>query len=241
MEIQDGFIVGIFNYCDGWCVACAFTSRCRLFADKVEMEARQDPGLKALVEAPPLPQDLPRPLAPWMEELIEEMNEAARDVPAGKIDIPEVRLPPAHEALSQRTKDYLDRVYAWLSAHEEFANVSDPRDPRAVVGWFHMMIHVQTMRALHGLAEDDPAERGWPADYDGSAKVVLVAVERSHTAWLAIVARGMASWSDVEMFVRQLLRIRDEVERVFPKARAFVRPGLDEPEEVAKLIASEGA
>jgi hypothetical protein len=53
MEIQDGFIVGIFNYCDGWCVACAFTSRCRLFADKVEMEARQDPGLKALVEAPP--------------------------------------------------------------------------------------------------------------------------------------------------------------------------------------------
>src|ERR1044072_83550 len=51
MEVRNGFIVGIFNYCDRWCDACAFTSRCRLFADGAEIKASLDPGLKALVRS----------------------------------------------------------------------------------------------------------------------------------------------------------------------------------------------
>ena len=44
MEIQDGFIVGIYNYCDRWCEACQFTSRCRSFSNRAKFEASQDPG-----------------------------------------------------------------------------------------------------------------------------------------------------------------------------------------------------
>jgi hypothetical protein len=32
----------------------------------------------------------------------------------------------------------------------------------------------------------------------------------------------------------------ESLERIFPKARAFVRPGLDEPDEVSLLLAKEG-
>lgn len=39
VEIRDGFIVGIYNYCDAWCARCAFTSHCRVFADLRETEA----------------------------------------------------------------------------------------------------------------------------------------------------------------------------------------------------------
>ncbi len=39
MEVQDGFIVGIYNYCDSWCEPCQFTSRCRVFADGAKHEA----------------------------------------------------------------------------------------------------------------------------------------------------------------------------------------------------------
>ena len=35
------------------------------------------------------------------------------------------------------------------------------------------------------------------------------------------------------------LEIRDEIERVFPNARSFVRPGFDVPDDVARLLASE--
>jgi hypothetical protein len=33
--------------------------------------------------------------------------------------------------------------------------------------------------------------------------------------------------------------LSDELDRVFPKARAFVRPAFDEPDEVARLLALE--
>jgi hypothetical protein len=31
MDVRDGFIVGIFNYCDRWCEACAFARRTPAF------------------------------------------------------------------------------------------------------------------------------------------------------------------------------------------------------------------
>ena len=61
MDVQDGFIVGIYNYCDRWCETCSFTSRCRVFADRAELEAQSDPQLSDVVNAPPLRRTCPRP------------------------------------------------------------------------------------------------------------------------------------------------------------------------------------
>jgi hypothetical protein len=242
MDIQDGFIVSIFNYCDSWCDACAFTSRCRLFADSAEFEASLDPTLKPVVEAPPLPLDVPPEPPAWMQELLEGAEQAAREAnTSDEQPLPPPRtIPLDHEALCEHARTYLDWVLAWRRAHEAFATVTDPGDPRAVVSWFYSLIYVKVRRALRGLAEDDPAERDWPADHDGSAKVALLGVERSQEAWLQIIERGHATWNEVEPFIRQLLWIRDEIERIFPSARAFVRPGFDEPDEVAKLLARSG-
>ena len=38
MEVREGFIVGIFNYCDRWCERCPLTSRCLVFADVAALE-----------------------------------------------------------------------------------------------------------------------------------------------------------------------------------------------------------
>jgi hypothetical protein len=65
MELLEGFIVGIFNFCDRWCETCALTSRCRLFADLARYEAVNDPAMKAVVDAPPLPEDVPPPAPKW--------------------------------------------------------------------------------------------------------------------------------------------------------------------------------
>ncbi len=61
MDVRNGFIIGIYNYCDRWCETCAFTSRCRVFADGAEMEAERDPNLKPIADAPPLAHDVPPP------------------------------------------------------------------------------------------------------------------------------------------------------------------------------------
>lgn len=243
MDVQDGLIVGVFNYCDGWCQACPFTSRCRVFADIAEMEAAQDPNLKPIVEAPLLPQEQPPPPPAWLEELLDDMNKAAAECQMDREsdEYARERMLPEHERLDARAKSYALSVHAWLRTHDEAARSSDPRDPRAVIGWFHMLISVKVARALRGLADDDPAERTWRADHEGSAKVALLGTERSHEAWLQLAADQVVSWADAQDFVRELVWIRDEIDRIFPNARAFVRPGFDEPDEVAKLLAVEGA
>jgi len=235
VDVRDGFIVGIFNYCDRWCEACAFTSRCRLFADKAEMEASLDPGLKALVEAPPLEPAPPPP--PWLAQLLEEMDQAMRE-PADTGEPLERPLPPEHVAIEERAHSYLTCAYPWLQAHV-LDSMNDPADPRAVVNWFHALIAAKVHRALHGLADDQPEDRDWPPDYDGSAKVALLGIDRSHAAWLELVDRGMATQVEVAPCIADLVWLGEALERVFPNARAFVRPALDEPDEVSRLLATD--
>jgi hypothetical protein len=232
VELRNGFVVGIFNYCDRWCTACAFTSRCRLFADVAEMEASLDPGLKALVEVPQLETSLPPP--PWLEELLEEMDQAMHE-PADNGEPFERPLPPEHLVIEERARAYRARVRPWLERCEFLASNS-PADSQAVVLWFHTLISAKIHRALHGLADDRPEDRDWPPDYDGSAKVALLGIERSHAAWLDLVERGTVSDADAEPPVADLIWLGEALERVFPNARAFVRPALDEPDEVSRLL-----
>ena len=203
MEIRDGFIVGIFNYCDRWCEACAFTSRCRLFADVAETEASLDPNLQPVVDAPVLPRRAP---------------------------------PREHLAIEKRATRYCFQVHPWLQNRRY--EPLNPDDPCAVIGWFHTLIPPKVHRAISGLAEDDEG-RDCPADHDGSAKVALLGIERSHAAWLALIERGAVSDAEAAPFIADLVWLGEALEQVFPKARAFVRPALDEPDEVAMLLAQE--
>ena len=221
MEVRYGFIVGVHNYCDGWCDRCAFTSYCQVFADKCALEAALDPNMKAVAEA---------------SVHLSEMDEIAghpRPADAYVRRLP--RTVPERDAVARRSDEYLRRTHAWLQQSDR-GDGRDHGDPRAVISWFHLMIHVKTMRALRGLEEDDPADRDWPPDYDGSAKVALVGIDRSYTAWLDLVQVGGVSIVDATPLLDDLLWLRGALERTFPKARSFVRPGFDEPDEVARLL-----
>jgi hypothetical protein len=147
-----------------------------------------------------------------------------------------LRLVPERDVISRRSDEYLRRTRAWLQQHGRGDGSDDHGDPRAVISWFHLMIHVKAMRALSGLAKDDPCDRDWPPDHDGSAKVALIGIDRSYTAWLDLVEVGALSPGDAMPFLDDLLCLRGALERAFPKARSFVRPAFDEPDEVARLL-----
>ena len=236
MEIRNGFIVGIYNYCDSWCDRCAFTSHCRVFADLRETEAMLDPNLAPVVSAPEHPADTQPPPPQWLQQLLQEINDSSSEAMAG--DAPALRMAgvlPDRDAIDRRADAYSRRARNWLNARESDQSSADV-DPRSEIAWFHMMIHVKAMRALHGLAGDDPSDREWATDHDGSAKVALIGIDRSYAAWLDLVEVGVASPSDVTPFLDDLVWLKAALERTFPKARAFVRPAFDEPEEVARLL-----
>lgn len=235
MELCDGFIVGIFNYCDRWCETCALTSRCRLFADLARHEAVVDPGFRAIVDAPIRREALPPPPPKWMEELMKEINEAeasANDrhpLPAPRVMARE------HLPIYDHARDYSTRVHNWLRRYvwpDIDCVQRDPRDAVAVIAWFASMNCSKIRRALLGLAEFD-GDRDSPPDHEGSAKVALIGIERSYKAWMQLVADERVTMEVAVPFIEELLWLLERVDDVFPRARAFVRPGFDEPGALA--------
>lgn len=238
MEVQEGFIVGIFNYCDRWCERCAFTSHCRLFADHAEMEASLDANLKAVADAPPLPEDVPPSPPAWMRELIAESNEAFRNPPSREEwERVRPRVPLEHEPLDARAKEYAMRTFQWLAATERTSPCT-AGDPRDVISWFHSMIAAKVHRALTKWPGADSGEDEF--DNNGSAKVALLGIDESHAAWLELIERGIVSCNEADSFIADLVWLGESLERVRPDARAFVRAAFDEPEAVAKFLAREG-
>ena len=241
MEIQDGFIVGVFNYCDAWCEACRFTGHCRLFADRVEMEAQADPNLKAIADAPLLPEEEPPPPPQWMQEIFDEMNEASkRAMSDEELKALDPAPKPEHHRIYTRAKTYSERVRHWLKSHADpERTTNDPRNPVDVIEWFALSIPAKVHRAGFSFAlaeaEDSEDEDNGPTDYDGSARVALDGIDRSHAAWLSVVDNGLAKEADVHPFIVDLVWLGDAIDREFPNARAFIRPGFDEPDELVKL------
>src|SRR5262249_17299041 len=197
------------------------------------MEARLDALHAPIVNAPPLPQEAePEPPA-WMRELIEEMNEACRQpIAPEEWERIRPRVPPQHAPVNARAKQYGFAANRWLSAHQPTPE-EGPDDPREVIAWFHFLIGAKVNRALTVWPDDD--DQCAESDADGSAKVALVGIERSHGAWLALVERGAIPASEADPFIADLVWLGEALERIRPRARAFVRPAFDEPDAVARL------
>jgi len=137
--------------------------------------------------------------------------------------------------VNARAKQYAFRTHEWLKGRGTSFSDRENDDGCEVVSWFHFMIGAKINRALTVWPDED--DNLASSDADGSAKVALIGVERSHAAWLSLVERRIVSASEAEPFIADLVWLGEELERIRPRARAFVRPGLDEPDDVARLLA----
>ena len=65
------------------------------------------------------------------------------------------------------------------------------------------------------------------SDAHGTAKITLIAIDRSLAAWSVLYAEYPAHEDKTLSMLIHLDRLRRSLEVVFPAARAFVRPGFD--------------
>ncbi|MFQ5593415.1 MAG: hypothetical protein ACE5HA_04635 [Anaerolineae bacterium] len=258
MDLADNpnFISGIYNYCDRWCERCPFTSRCMVFAMEKE-RGLDDPAAHDL-ESEAFWQTLTETLQATLEMLQEMVEEEGIDLDSLDIDeeMEEQRrieeLAWNHEC-SGAAQVYADMVDAWFeSAEDLFAEKEDELnlrvrvdisgdDPHAdaatiedaveIIRWYQYQIEVKLLRALHGAMEERPAIlEEFPKDSDGSAKVALIAMDRSIAAWDRLYRQFPEVQDEVLDILVHLDRLRKRTEQEFPEARAFVRPGFDEVE-----------
>ena len=130
-------------------------------------------------------------------------------------------------------------------------------DAASVVRWYQFFIAVKLMRALSGSsgidenefddeevisfdfiehAGDDDADdvdidevmaRTSVIDANGSAKIALVAIDRSMAAWSAL-QMSLPESAAIKPMLIELEGLRRGIETRFPRARSFIRPGFDE-------------
>jgi hypothetical protein len=98
-----------------------------------------------------------------------------------------------------------------------------------IIHWYQHQIYVKLVRATQGKIYEnrlqfDPVQK----DSDGSAKVALISIDNSISAWN--ILREYLSDHDDKIFdiLIYLDRMRKDIEKIFPEARAFIRPGFDE-------------
>ena len=238
------YIDSIFNYCDRWCERCPFTSRCRSYSMGQAMERhvkRRDAENAKFWEA------MDKACGDALEEVKEQAGSLA---PPEKQDSEEEKQEKAdfERHMKQRDKavrghpmstlsdEYLKAAHNWLKRH--FENTPDAiKDAVEVISWYHMFIHVKFARALHGLMDQhdedyeeltDDGGVPFPKDCDGSAKIAIIAIERSFAAWSLVRDRAEAEKKTAVKMMGMLLRMRSMAERYFPEARKFHRPGFDD-------------
>jgi hypothetical protein len=120
------------------------------------------------------------------------------------------------------------RTLARLEAGDPAAEATVVGDALEVVQWYRFFIDVKLQRAVAGRVDEAiEGADGFPSDADGSAKVALIAVDRSLGAWAKLREHLPAAEDEILDVLVQLARLRTVAEREFPRARAFQRPGFD--------------
>lgn len=228
-------IDSISSYCDRWCERCAFTDRCAVYACHVAiaMCGAAAAGLE-LALGDPQPVSATPPVSPWAAAL-----DAIRLSPKEERDFARSerrrRTRLKGLPLSQRAHDFTLGALVWLRDRRvALAVAADPILTEAIDVAAHdaMLIGAKLHRAVDGRdrwrgGDDENDLPPVQSDWNGSAKVALLSIERSHLAWQTIA--GATHDRDASTFAEQLETLRRLVRDEFPRAEEFVRPGFDEP------------
>ena len=127
------------------------------------------------------------------------------------------------------------------------AVAKDLNDAIDVIRWYQYFISAKLYRAVGqdeddddlGLVDEDPNEiedaevrqaviDARDNDANGSAKIALIALDRSLQAWSRVRNHLPRAGDEIIDFLVQLDRLRKGAEASFPGARTFVRPGFDD-------------
>jgi hypothetical protein len=225
------YIDFISAYCDKWCERCAFTERCSHFAvSAAQTMCDGDVGaaIELAIGPPRVPGEQPQPtledraasvLDGYEEPTAKELAEIGREMEERAT---RVRRHP----LSRASRDYAVAAHRWLGSCRD-ADSTDA-EALAILCWDVYLIPAKLHRALKGRDEDPKGTFWWGRvqnDWNGSAKVARISVDRSERAWRTITAEsgdaGASALADL------LAALRGHLDREFPHAMQFRRPGFD--------------
>jgi hypothetical protein len=254
------FIPGVYNYCDRWCQRCPLSNRCLNYAMEKERDDG-DPAscdlanekfwqklhetfqetiqmVREDAKARGIDLDDPTLRAEVIAQERAERRRAAKNRPLARAAMAYVTaadrwLDGGKPLLAAKLEEL--KTQARLDIGDPKAEVEKLSDFTAVIRWYQHFIYVKLCRAIDSRAseelETDEEMQQFPKDSEGTAKVALIAMDRSISAWAGLRESLGHDADGILDLLAQLTVLRRETEELFLEARAFVRPGFDERED----------
>lgn len=237
-EKEKSYITSIFNYCDRWCERCEFTDRCRNYDtvnELIEKTGSQD-DMKKFQED----------LAGQTDAVSETVSSTeSKNLTCEPGELKGMRFKEREDEIPivAEAQNYSFKAHDWLMKHNNYLEsmeikweteglLETNREALTVVRYYCLFISAKIRRAASGLIDmDDFDEDYWEGckyDMNGSAKIGLIAMDRSMESWKKLYGVLPDFHSDISMFLQILNDLRENAEKQFPEARNFIRPGLDE-------------
>lgn len=239
---EQHFISGIYNYCDRWCERCSMTSSCLFFALE-NVDTRNSPEFFDRLES----------RLDLLSDLMILLNDAGQcESEIWDADLEQESLLARENAkhdLVKRASDYAREVEVWLDSNKPFLDSIDQALKQRMqqghpfestenrylvatkaleeIAWYRILIQSKLLRSLSSRCQENLDRIGRPHDSSGSAKVVLIGIQRSRMAWNRIASGSSDLRQSVTVLLNLLERLEEGIEQDFPDARLFERPGFD--------------
>lgn len=256
LAADPNLISGIYNYCDRWCERCPQTRHCLNFKMQQARETRRGRPIPADTANAEFWDELGKSFALALYVLRQEAQKHGVDLDSPEVmstaaTEERAKLRQAARegsALRRAASNYrktgqalLERLPAELDALEKALNrevqlgvgaprkvAAEVRDAMEVVSWYLYFIEVKLVRAVASRVDEQTEQQtSFARDSDGSAKVALIAIDRSMAAWAVLREYFETEQDGILGLLVQLERLRERAEYEFPRARKFHRAGLD--------------
>lgn len=226
-------IPGIHNYCDRWCERCSMTAGCTVYSAEKADDAKNLEFWERIQKS----------LQIAMKFLSSKAKECGIDLSIRESTLPGPEPPATYNMLA---RDYAASIQNWLDAFADKATIKasefekrerlmlpndDPlaeatelNDALEIVRWYQFFIYAKLKRASETIPFEPELVS---SDANGSAKVALIAIDRSFAAWGSILESFPEEQDSLLPILADLQALRRQVETAFPKARDFRRPGFD--------------
>jgi len=248
-------IPGIHNYCDRWCERCYFSSRCAVYENTSDLTPEENDInnkafwnrisenfanasiiIKEAAKKHGIDLDnIPEEETSEYKRKEEDLEQQIKKHPLSKLSLSYInegkKLLDTDELLKEKRDELVAQAEMGIQSEEQIINeAATIKDCVEVVQWYLFFIHVKFDRALHGKLEGEEfaEEHGFPKDSDGSAKIALIATDRSIEAWIKLLQLLPDHEDSIIPLLASLQKIKKSGEAEFPDAGNFVRPGFDE-------------
>lgn len=223
---KNKYIPDIHHYCDNWCEKCAFTSQCEYFQQNQqnfqdESTDNIDDSLLAL-DVVHTDKSLHNATNAAHAKTRREQAATHNCTIAAKKYI---------DVVDDFLNKYNERIEKTLSLEQENTYQKNKilTEKLEIIKWYQPQVYVKISRALYAqmIEQEQSQIINIQIDSNGSAKVALLAIERSLKAWNLLLEKMPVCEDEILQILVLLKKLSKSIEHQFPLAWQFKRPGFD--------------